>query len=128
MLTIRTSNWRESLSKNCCIAGLKDTTNPCCVVEEKGARLCSPGTFPCEERYSNLFWDKFHLTEAAYKIIASKCLNDSSICTLLESLKSDGKAVSGQPGRWSEGIFSGFNTLVLAIMISVTYFVANFCS
>lgn len=90
--------------------------------------MCVPETNPCEERKSTLFWDKFHLTEAAYNIVAYKCLNESSICTSLETLEPEGRAVSGQPGRSSKPIFSGLNTLVLAIMISISYFVANFCS
>jgi hypothetical protein len=83
--------------------------------------LCVPGKLPCDERHSYLFWDQFHLTEAANKIVASKCLNESSICTPLESMEPEGQAASGQPP-----IFTAFSTLVLAIMISISYFVANF--
>ncbi|GMY27074.1 GDSL esterase/lipase 7-like [Fagus crenata] len=98
--------------------GLKNGTNPCCIVEQKGKKLCVPEMLPCQDRNSNLFWDSFHLTEAAYKIIVNKCLNDSSICTRL-SMKPDR---AGQPGRRPNAIFCCCSILILAFIFPIHYF------
>lgn len=52
--------------------GFKVTKEPCCIaygVEEKGQ--CIPGSTPCSNRNEYVFWDEFHPTEAAMKILAS---------------------------------------------------------
>ncbi|KAF3457860.1 hypothetical protein FNV43_RR02520 [Rhamnella rubrinervis] len=59
--------------------GLKNSKDSCCLVQQDG-RGCIPDENPCSERDLYVFWDQIHLTEAAYKIIPSKCFNDSTIC------------------------------------------------
>ena len=60
-------------------AGLKDVSNPCCVVLPYG--VCEPMKLPCEDRNSHAFFDGFHTTEAANKLFAEKCFDGSGSCT-----------------------------------------------
>ncbi|XP_042975646.1 GDSL esterase/lipase 7-like isoform X2 [Carya illinoinensis] len=60
--------------------GLEDSTSPCCTTWANGTSGCIPFVTPCLHAYKNFFWDAFHLTEAAYSLIATRCFNDS-ICS-----------------------------------------------
>ncbi|KAF9624465.1 hypothetical protein IFM89_011473 [Coptis chinensis] len=60
--------------------GFIDTKNPCCIAGD-GTLACTPALPPCmsDDRY--LWWDGYHLTEAAYSIIAKTCYSGSHICS-----------------------------------------------
>ncbi|XP_041007745.1 GDSL esterase/lipase 7-like [Juglans microcarpa x Juglans regia] len=60
--------------------GLEDSNSPCCTTWANGTSGCIPFITPCLHAYKNFFWDAFHLTEAAYSLIATRCFNDS-ICS-----------------------------------------------
>ncbi len=62
-------------------AGLKDSKNPCCITWANGTSGCIPLLNPCPHAYKHFFWDAYHLTEAACSVIATRCINDTSICT-----------------------------------------------
>ncbi|XP_061366869.1 GDSL esterase/lipase 7-like [Gastrolobium bilobum] len=61
--------------------GLTDGGNPCCTTWANGTSACIPLSKPCRDPNEHVFWDAFHLTEAVYSIIASRCVSDRSICT-----------------------------------------------
>ncbi|XP_062152092.1 GDSL esterase/lipase 7-like [Alnus glutinosa] len=61
--------------------GLKDSKNPCCITWANGTSGCIPLLNPCPHAYKHFFWDAYHLTEAACSVIATRCINDTSICT-----------------------------------------------
>ncbi|PON58057.1 Lipase [Parasponia andersonii] len=61
--------------------GLTDTSNPCCETWKNGTSGCIPFTKPCKERNSHYFFDAFHLTETVCSAIASRCFDDSSVCS-----------------------------------------------
>ncbi|GLT63428.1 hypothetical protein SLA2020_359930 [Shorea laevis] len=60
--------------------GLKDSINPCCTTWGNGASMCVPFLKPCPNPEKHYFWDAFHLTEAVYSVIASRCINDTTVC------------------------------------------------
>ncbi|XP_052205202.1 GDSL esterase/lipase 7-like [Diospyros lotus] len=60
--------------------GLTDSRNPCCITWANGTSACVPRLEPCTNMDKRFFWDGFHLTEAVYKIVASDCINNSSVC------------------------------------------------
>ncbi|KAK6917044.1 GDSL lipase/esterase [Dillenia turbinata] len=60
--------------------GFSDVTNSCCPVQSPGG-FCVHMGVPCLDRKKTLFWDKLHLTEAANKILVTKCYSgDGDIC------------------------------------------------
>ncbi|KAL3525812.1 hypothetical protein ACH5RR_014184 [Cinchona calisaya] len=67
--------------KNPTTYGLQDTSNPCCITWANGTSACIPNLVPCQDTDKHYFWDGFHLTEAVYKVVGERCINDSSICT-----------------------------------------------
>ncbi|KAL3526640.1 hypothetical protein ACH5RR_011296 [Cinchona calisaya] len=67
--------------KNPSTYGLQDTSNPCCKTWANGTSACILNLLPCRDTQKHFFWDGFHLTEAVYKVVGERCINDSSICT-----------------------------------------------
>ncbi|XP_050234210.1 GDSL esterase/lipase 7-like [Mercurialis annua] len=69
--------------------GLKDTSNTCCDALNNGTSGCIRGKPSCPNPEQFYFFDAFHPTEVSYSLIASRCINDSSICspTLEEFVK-----------------------------------------
>ncbi|XP_059452681.1 GDSL esterase/lipase 7 [Corylus avellana] len=61
--------------------GLMDSNNPCCITWANGTSGCIPLLTSCPNEYKHFFWDAYHLTEAACSLIATRCINDTSICT-----------------------------------------------
>ncbi|KAK7266637.1 hypothetical protein RIF29_19286 [Crotalaria pallida] len=61
--------------------GLTNVNNPCCPSMANGTATCIPNVNPCVDSRKHFFWDAYHLTEAAYSIIASRCFSDKSACT-----------------------------------------------
>ncbi|EXC04026.1 GDSL esterase/lipase [Morus notabilis] len=67
-----------SLVENPSLSGLKDASNPCCVLLPFG--LCDPRKAPCRDRNSHAFFDAVHPTEAAYKVFAESCFSGIGSC------------------------------------------------
>ncbi|XP_010108885.2 GDSL esterase/lipase 7 [Morus notabilis] len=65
--------------------GFKDASNPCCALTPYGT--CDGKRPPCEDRNSRVFFDAFHPTEAAYKIIAQNCFSGSGVCVPMNVLE-----------------------------------------
>ncbi|KAL5582058.1 hypothetical protein UlMin_014500 [Ulmus minor] len=61
--------------------GLVDSSNPCCRSWLNGTSGCIPLLKPCLGTNNHFFWDAFHLTQSACSIIATRCFNDSSVCS-----------------------------------------------
>ncbi|PIA63300.1 hypothetical protein AQUCO_00200964v1 [Aquilegia coerulea] len=62
--------------------GFVDTKNPCCVAGD-ATLACTPNLPPCLNDNQYLWWDGYHLTEAAYFIVARVCFSGSSVCSPL---------------------------------------------
>ncbi|KAJ7971134.1 GDSL esterase/lipase [Quillaja saponaria] len=76
------SNWLGyNAIRNPSYYGLKDTSNPCCTTWGNGTSGCIPWLRACPIANEHFFWDAFHLTEAAYSVIANRCFNDTSFCS-----------------------------------------------
>lgn len=60
--------------------GLMDPSSPCCVTWGNGTSACIPELVPCRDADKHYFWDGYHLTETVYRVIATKCFNDTSVC------------------------------------------------
>ncbi|XP_031282242.1 GDSL esterase/lipase 7-like [Pistacia vera] len=60
--------------------GITDARNPCCSAWLNGTTLCIPKSKPCPNVDEHCFWDGYHLTEAMYSLVASRCINDESVC------------------------------------------------
>ncbi|PHT55164.1 hypothetical protein CQW23_03650 [Capsicum baccatum] len=60
--------------------GLMDPSSPCCVTWGNGTSACIPELVPCRDADKHYFWDGYHLTETMYRVIATKCFNDTSVC------------------------------------------------
>ncbi|EXC20534.1 GDSL esterase/lipase 7 [Morus notabilis] len=58
--------------------GIQVASVPCCALTPFGT--CDGKRPPCEDRKSHVFFDAFHPTEAAYKILAQNCFGDSGAC------------------------------------------------
>ncbi|PON92158.1 SGNH hydrolase-type esterase domain containing protein [Trema orientale] len=61
-------------------AGFLETKRPCCLVKDDSSGLCAPNDNPCRDRNTTLFWDDFHLTEAANRLIVERCFSGSGVC------------------------------------------------
>ncbi|CAA2959038.1 GDSL esterase lipase 7-like [Olea europaea subsp. europaea] len=59
--------------------GLEDSSNPCCITWANGTSACIPGLAPCKDPEKHYFWDGYHLTEAVYKVIGTRCIN-GTVC------------------------------------------------
>ncbi|KAL2896017.1 hypothetical protein RDABS01_037801 [Bienertia sinuspersici] len=60
--------------------GLRDSKNPCCQTWGNGTSICIPLLKPCSNPYEHFFWDGTHPTEAFNSMVASQCINGSSVC------------------------------------------------
>ncbi|CAI9758718.1 unnamed protein product [Fraxinus pennsylvanica] len=60
--------------------GLKDSSNPCCITWANGTSGCIPLLPACHEPDKHYFWDGFHVTEAVYKVVGTRCINGTSVC------------------------------------------------
>ncbi|PON45629.1 Lipase [Parasponia andersonii] len=56
--------------------GLKEGFKPCCEITHYGT--CEAKNSPCNERKQYVFFDGFHPTEAAYRLLASECFSGTS--------------------------------------------------
>ncbi|KAB1211410.1 GDSL esterase/lipase 7 [Morella rubra] len=64
-----------------CKYGLEDSTNPCCTTWGNGTSECIPLLEPCRHPNKYFFWDAFHLTETVCSVVATRCFNDTSLCS-----------------------------------------------
>ncbi|KAF5206368.1 GDSL esterase/lipase [Thalictrum thalictroides] len=60
--------------------GFVDTKNPCCIAGD-ATLACTPNLPPCLNDNQYLWWDGYHLTEAAYSIVARDCFSGSLVCS-----------------------------------------------
>ncbi|XP_022883371.1 GDSL esterase/lipase 7-like [Olea europaea var. sylvestris] len=58
--------------------GLEDSTNPCCTTWANGTSACIPGLPACHDPDKHYFWDGYHLTQAVYKVIGTRCINGTN--------------------------------------------------
>ncbi|KAL3723423.1 hypothetical protein ACJRO7_035588 [Eucalyptus globulus] len=63
------------------IYGLTDSRNPCCTTWGNGSFSCVPFLTPCRDADKHFFWDGYHLTDTVSSIIASRCFNDTIVCS-----------------------------------------------
>ncbi|XP_002525954.2 GDSL esterase/lipase 7 [Ricinus communis] len=61
--------------------GLMNTKNPCCKTWGNGTSGCIPWLAPCSNPNKHYFFDAYHLTETVCSSIASRCINDPSVCS-----------------------------------------------
>ncbi|XP_056170047.1 GDSL esterase/lipase 7-like [Syzygium oleosum] len=61
--------------------GLTDSRNPCCTTWRNGTLSCVPFRTPCPIADKHFFWDGYHPTDEASSIIASRCFNDTKVCS-----------------------------------------------
>ncbi|KAI6700426.1 hypothetical protein NL676_014750 [Syzygium grande] len=61
--------------------GLTDSRNPCYTTWRNGTLSCVPLRTPCPIADKHFFWDGYHPTDAASSIIASRCFNDTKVCS-----------------------------------------------
>ncbi|XP_048128990.1 GDSL esterase/lipase 7-like [Rhodamnia argentea] len=61
--------------------GLTDSRNPCCTTWGNGTLTCIPALTPCPDVNKHFFWDGYHPTDVVSSIIASRCFNDTNICS-----------------------------------------------
>ncbi|CAI9752770.1 unnamed protein product [Fraxinus pennsylvanica] len=59
--------------------GLEDSSNPCCITWANGTSACIPILPACQDPDKHFFWDGYHLTQAVYKVIGSRCIN-GTVC------------------------------------------------
>ncbi|RZB75464.1 GDSL esterase/lipase, partial [Glycine soja] len=59
-----------------CVSGFTVANASCCPSSRTNG-LCIPNQTPCENRTTYVFWDQFHPTEAANRIIAINSYNGS---------------------------------------------------
>ncbi|KAK3212290.1 hypothetical protein Dsin_016996 [Dipteronia sinensis] len=62
------------------LGGLTDSSNPCCIAWFNGTSGCVPFSIPCTSPNEHFFWDGYHLTQTMYSTLASRCINDSTVC------------------------------------------------
>ncbi|CAN8303928.1 unnamed protein product [Cochlearia groenlandica] len=69
----------EDLIANPSAYGFRVTNAACCGVgRNRGQLTCLPGEAPCPNRNEYVFWDAFHPTDAANKLIAQRSYNAQS--------------------------------------------------
>ncbi|XP_048128991.1 GDSL esterase/lipase 7-like [Rhodamnia argentea] len=61
--------------------GLTDSKNPCCKTWGNGTLSCIPFLTPCPDAGKHFFWDGYHPTDVASSILASRCFNDTNVCS-----------------------------------------------
>ncbi|XP_030494618.2 GDSL esterase/lipase 7-like [Cannabis sativa] len=65
-----------NLAQNPAKFGLKEGFKPCCGVNKYGT--CDRLQKTCRDRKDYVFFDGFHLTQQAYKVLATQCFNATS--------------------------------------------------
>uniref|UniRef100_A0ACD5VUZ2 Uncharacterized protein n=1 Tax=Avena sativa TaxID=4498 RepID=A0ACD5VUZ2_AVESA len=69
----------KDLAANAAAYGFTVLDRGCCGVGRNNGQItCLPMQRPCDDRSKYVFWDAFHPTEAANRIIAAKVFNSSS--------------------------------------------------
>lgn len=63
------------------LIGLQEASEACCALTPYGT--CDGKRPPCKDRKSYVFFDAYHPTEAAYKILAQNCFNGVGACVPL---------------------------------------------
>uniref|UniRef100_A0ACD5VKW9 Uncharacterized protein n=1 Tax=Avena sativa TaxID=4498 RepID=A0ACD5VKW9_AVESA len=72
-------NSGKDLAANAAAYGFTVLDRGCCGVGRNNGQItCLPMQRPCDDRSKYVFWDAFHPTEAANRIIAAKVFNSSS--------------------------------------------------
>jgi len=54
------------------VAGFTTAHTSCCNVDTEVGGLCLPNTRPCSDRSAFVFWDAYHTSDAANKVIADR--------------------------------------------------------
>jgi len=58
------------------VAGFTTAHTSCCNVDTEVGGLCLPNTRPCSDRSAFVFWDAYHTSDAANKVIADRLWAD----------------------------------------------------
>ncbi|XP_039161266.1 GDSL esterase/lipase 7 [Eucalyptus grandis] len=61
--------------------GLTNSRNPCCTTCVNGTLPCVPLLTPCPNADKHFFWDGYHPTDVVSSIRASRCFNDTKVCS-----------------------------------------------
>lgn len=64
------------LTVRCVYAGFTTAHTSCCNVDTEVGGLCLPNTRPCSDRSAFVFWDAYHTSDAANKVIADRLWAD----------------------------------------------------
>jgi phospholipase/lecithinase/hemolysin len=79
LVFLNTVNSGKDLAANAAAYGFTVLDRGCCGVGRNNGQItCLPMQTPCDDRSKYIFWDAFHPTEAANRIIAAKVFNSSS--------------------------------------------------
>ena len=54
------------------VVGFATAHTSCCNVDTEVGGLCLPNTRPCSDRSAFVFWDAYHTSDAANKVIADR--------------------------------------------------------
>jgi phospholipase/lecithinase/hemolysin len=57
-------------------AGFTTSDTSCCGVDTKVGGLCLPDSTPCRDRKAYVFWDAYHTSDAANRVIADRLWDD----------------------------------------------------
>lgn len=57
-------------------SGFTTAHTSCCNVDTEVGGLCLPNTRPCSDRSAFVFWDAYHTSDAANKVIADRLWAD----------------------------------------------------
>ncbi|KAF8009508.1 hypothetical protein BT93_J0494 [Corymbia citriodora subsp. variegata] len=63
------------------IHGLTETRKPCCTTVLDGILPCIPLLTPCPNADKYFFWDGYHFTDVISWLLASRCFNDTKVCS-----------------------------------------------
>ncbi|KAJ7956165.1 GDSL esterase/lipase [Quillaja saponaria] len=58
--------------------GFTDSRHACCQLTEHNR--CDANKGPCKDRSKYVYFDAAHLTEAAHKVLATKCFSEKGVC------------------------------------------------
>uniref|UniRef100_A0ACD5YTS2 Uncharacterized protein n=1 Tax=Avena sativa TaxID=4498 RepID=A0ACD5YTS2_AVESA len=61
--------------------GFTTSDTSCCGVDTKVGGLCLPDSTPCRDRKAYVFWDAYHTSDAANRIIADRLWDDMTSAT-----------------------------------------------
>lgn len=65
-----------TVSSSSVVAGFTTAHTSCCNVDTEVGGLCLPNTRPCSDRSAFVFWDAYHTSDAANKVIADRLWAD----------------------------------------------------